>query len=91
MNTVDIKTVSENGNDPAYPTLIYEEKSGKPIAHREGLTKREMFAMAAMQGLVSGYPDSEKVNGHYIPASSYSGMMKEAVELADELLKQLES
>lgn len=40
-----------NANDPAMPTLIYDNYSGKPNGHYEGLTKLEAFTKAAMQGL----------------------------------------
>lgn len=91
MNTVDTKTLVDKGNDPAYPTLLYDEPSGRPNSHRLGLTKREMFAMAAMQGIVSGFTHENKANGCYIPSYEYAGLMSQAVQLADELLKQLES
>jgi len=56
-----------------------------------GLTKREYFAVMMLQGLVSGYESGQKSNGFYIPESVYPDLAAEAVQLADELLKALES
>ena len=56
----------------------------------QGMTKREAFAMAAMQGIISGFDPETKCNGCYIPASEYPHLMIQAVQIADELLKQLE-
>lgn len=49
-----------------------------------GLTKREMFAMHAMQGLLSG--------GYYIdyPKNRLNNVTDEALNLADALLERLE-
>lgn len=85
MNTVDIKTVTEKGNDPAYPTLLYDDNSGRPTGHRLGLTKREMFAMAAMQGIM-GNPSANPTGEVH-----FHNIAEDAVKIADELLKQLES
>jgi len=57
-------------NDAAHP--IYEGSN----VYQFGLTKREAFAMSALQGLLS--------NGNYNQAS------KKAVRYADNLLKELE-
>ncbi len=40
-------------NEPANPTLTYNVTTGKPDGHYLGLTKRELFAAKAMQGLIS--------------------------------------
>lgn len=47
-----------------------------------GLSKREMFAMAAMQGLCA----NSIAGPHRLPGN----LAAEAIEYADELLKQLE-
>lgn len=97
MNKVDIKTVIQNGNDPVYPQPFASDAAGNMYHVGEkdrtasGLTKREMFAMAAMQGIVSGFDPESKTHGCYIPYCDYPGLMSQAVQLADELLKQLES
>ena len=64
-----------NADQPASPTVHTN-------AHLNGLTKREQFAMAAMQGILS---DSE------INYSKVEFMAIEAVTCADELLKALEA
>jgi hypothetical protein len=51
-----------------------------------GLTKREYFAGLAMQGLLATYL------GHYVVIlNDKSTIARLSIELADELLKQLES
>lgn len=70
----------KNADQPAYPKLTSSENSGGHI-HRTvgGLTKREMFAAMAMQGML---------------ANSFWGeqdVAEQAIRYADKLLKQLES
>jgi hypothetical protein len=75
-----------NGNLPAMP-FIEESKSEQyngathttATCMATGLTKREMFAMAAMQGILSN------------SSNSMSYCARDAVMMADELLAQLES
>ena len=65
----------KNSESPVYPAEI---KNGECIFKYLGLTKREYFAGLAMQGLCAD-------------TNCKSSMIPEiAVELADELLKQLE-
>lgn len=76
-----------NGNTPAYPTRPEQ------TPNLNGLTKREAFAMAAMQGLISQANSNEEasdkytVNGGWVHAETI-GLT--AVQCADELLKALE-
>lgn len=85
-----------NGDKPAYPvndeTLI--EEIGHGLSEGEyrrttyGLTKREVFAMAAIQGLLA--------NGAFVQAMGHHNMdhtkiVTIAIGTANELLKQLES
>lgn len=80
-----------NADKPAYPArgangALFTEsddfenwsKQSRPLM---GLTKREMFAMAAMQGLLAAHPD--QIHNQYQGAGV-------AIKWADELLKQLE-
>lgn len=63
-------------NEPAYP--VYEEDSyGNPMQQHFGLTKREAFAMAAMQGLIAHY------------GVQYDSNTVDAVQFADSLLEAL--
>ncbi len=68
-------------NEPAFPGKIcvgHTVPEDQPIyEHPKGLTKREYFAGLAMQGF------------GYIGKNEYSGYMKECVELADALIKEL--
>lgn len=73
--------MTKNAERFAYPHDVYGE---------HGLTKREEFAKAAMQGIIAGFDPESKCNGCYIPASEYPLLMHQAVQIADELLKQLE-
>jgi hypothetical protein len=75
-----------NGNLPAtpftqepYPIGAIGNSYG-PMA--TGLTKREMFAMAAMQGILSSLPSNA--------VFSYQTTAKCSVEQADALLAELE-
>jgi hypothetical protein len=75
----------KNSNKPAYPP-VRSDLLDKGLS---GLTKREMFAMAAMQGICSK-PNDDKyhVNDGWLYPETVA---KCAIEIADELLKQLES
>lgn len=58
-----------------------------------GLSKREMFAIAAMQGLLSNSHYIAKLEDNMQKAIVYdmnAMCAKEAVDMADELLKQLD-
>ena len=74
---------TKNGNLPAMP-VTYKERynAGWDYEYRDvchqGLTKREQFAMSAMQGILSG--------GHY----SYADAASDAVAYANALLAELE-
>lgn len=73
----------KNGDMPAYPQSYEKDETRAKIMEAglkvKGMTKREAFAMAAMQGIIAndggGPPD----------------VAHRAVVMADELLKQLES
>lgn len=94
--------VLNNGSMPAMPTGPLDshethqngfDESGR-YQISNGLTKREMFAMHAMQGILSN-------SGGVIQGNNYSGtgwcnsnaedLAKWSLECADALLKQLES
>jgi hypothetical protein len=70
-----------NGNLPAMPQTHSDnlcQQTGTAKAEHAGLTKREMFAMAAMQGILSC--------GNY----TYVHAASDAVKYADALLAELE-
>lgn len=77
----------KNGDRPAFPEWDLNEK---------GLTKREYFAAKAMQGILSNQANSH-LDLMGVNTSGPLGFIaanfaaKEAVQYADELLKQLES
>jgi len=68
----------DSGNEPAYPT----ETDGHKF---EGLTKRELFAMAAMQGLCAC-----DASPNYDKGPHNVAIVERAVVLADRLLSELE-
>jgi hypothetical protein len=78
----------KNAYKPAYPFV--DNQDPEAIEVFKGLTKRELFAMHAMQGIISGYPDSEKVNGIWIPELAYVSITSQAVQIANSLLNQLD-
>jgi hypothetical protein len=65
----------DNKYQPAYPVLAVREQDCM------GLTKREMFAMAAMQGMLS--------NGNLETWMDLNEIPSLAVKAADELLNNL--
>lgn len=75
----------ENGKKPAYPAMDMNSYHGidRLELRHEGLTKREVFAMAAMQGILANPSWKDQGNTPWI-----AGV---AIVYADELLKQLES
>ena len=66
----------KNGDEPASAIII---DNGENVCF--GLTKREAFAMAAMQGIMA--------SPHYIRFQADMGIAQAAVSAADELLKAL--
>ncbi len=92
--------MSENGKQSAFPT---EEKTEVPDEFKGGyrtvlypsggLTKREYFAMQALQGLVANaaFTESFSILGpEYTPEWVKMYHVGNAVALADALLKELE-
>ena len=73
----------KNGDIPAMPqdAGIWCERIGECSTLATGFTKREMIAMAAMQGLLSKHGDDDY---------SEQSIAKYAVEHADSLLAELE-
>ncbi len=72
------------GNKHVYPS---EGKKGTQYGtqyiYNEGITKREYFASMAMQGLVTRYQNMINFESSY-------RISKDAIMLADALLKELE-
>lgn len=69
-----------NGSEPAMPCQPLGQDGMPSHEMTYGLTKREMFAMVAMQGLLSNSA------GKY----AYNEMTERAVNCADALLEKLE-
>ena len=82
---------TRNADMPAMPTVyadMQEGGKGELYCDNLGLTKREQFAMAAMQGMLSHATrykprDGASVNWH-------EAISEEAVQLADALLAELD-
>jgi len=69
------------GNEPAHPKLEYNYSFEKQEWHYEltgGMTKREAYVMAAMQGLLADHS-----RGDWIP----EGLAKQSVMMADACLE----
>lgn len=87
---VNIKTMKTLPNDPAHPTI--EEHRDVYISNppywvtTAGLTKRETFAMAAMQGMLSAGGCETKTSGKSLNPIKLAYY---AVNQADELIKAL--
>lgn len=78
-DTKDGELMMKNADMPAHPIELSGFGLYAPEAHY-GLTKRQMFAMAAMQGLCAH-------SGDY---HTFADMASDAVNYADALLKMLE-
>lgn len=88
-------------NESAFP-VTNENSPSSNLERQRGLTKRELFAAMAMQGLLSAiYSDikmlSEFTRSQYTPEPSgfnyvngCEAVSKNAVSYADALLKELE-
>lgn len=71
--------MSSNGNSPAHPMWTYD----MPIEGSSGMSKREEFAKAAMQALLT--EDHQK----YSEVRCFT-IAKSAVRMADALIEELE-
>lgn len=69
---------TDNGNMPAMPFLPTQDRHEKT----SGLTKREQFAMAAMQGSLAGDINDEL---------TIEDIAIQSRQIADALLKELEA
>ena len=90
-NTKDGELMMKNANTPANPTTAKVSNTGEAWSYQvgddmlfqfPGLTKREMFAMAAMQGILSSLTDDSDM--------SPSELARCSVRNADALLAELE-
>jgi len=76
----------DNGNQPASPSdFTFTNQMGDTIHEMNpGLTKREAFAMAAMQGMIALLTDTGMDD-----QQSIDGTVEMSVRMADALLKEL--
>ena len=86
------------GDQPAFPdTMRGAEQSivnQSPYELPTGLTIREKFALAAMQGLLSNPYYMKELFDNYrnkVVDDMNRMLVRESIDMADELLKQLES
>jgi hypothetical protein len=78
----------ENTDRPAYPT------NARMNSEMNGLTKREMFAMAAMQGMLSNPQYTHELKSMFnqnIITDTNAMLVRESIDMADELLRLLEA
>jgi hypothetical protein len=86
----------KNSDKPAYPVecewsngiISGGIQTGNHTGFEIGLTKREMFVMAAMQGLCSNSFFASKTDGNDYCDSIIASR---SIEIADELLKHLKA
>ncbi len=83
----------ELGKQPAHPiAAVYHPDQGVNRSDAwvdvGGMTKREAFAMAAMQGLIAWGGNNPAISGNY-EKGPYPLMAREAVNAADALLAEL--
>ena len=81
-----------NSDMPAAPCEVKANDQMKALGmshdfNARGLTKREAFAMAAMQNILSHYNPYEQDD---FDSSDYESAATQAVGLADALLKELD-
>lgn len=72
-----------NDGGPAFPNPALANEGFQPRYDLTGLTKREIFAMVAMQGLISS-------NATYSGKIDRSALARDAVAQADALMAALE-
>ena len=79
----------KNSDMPAMPIEINGFRQYAPECHT-GLTKREMFAIHAMQGLCGTYFSQETIDFYDSSEQLVKCLIESSVELADALLVELE-
>lgn len=63
------------GNEPAYPSCVWVGDSH--AGHTQGLTKREEFAKAAMQGILAGGWNVHEFGASYLALQHANAMLAE--------------
>ena len=69
-------------NTLAFPTLVYNQRTGEPNGHDSGMTIRDFFAAKVCNGFYSGVFSMNEVHGW-----SHEEIAKEAYQMADAMLK----
>ena len=84
--------MSKDESGHAYPYAFIDPNGNYEPEYNEGLTKRERFAMAALQGLCSNATDimSKYYLEHQTPEEYFETIAKESLLYADALLKEIE-
>lgn len=81
-----MSTAKELGDMPAYPVNPESCPEGSPVAFAHGMTLRQRFAMAAMQGMLA-YPGDDQ-RGSLHNNSTPQGVACLAFEYADAMLAE---
>jgi hypothetical protein len=76
-------SLPESGGAPAFPQLHKCDSEGWPVWGAGGLTKRELLAAMAMQGLLA----NKAHPGHWLPEEDGSYCVRVADALLAELAK----
>ena len=77
----------KNADKPAYP--LPKDRDIDSI-NKNGLTKREIFAIAAMQGILAKESWLERLASEQSENGMIQKVVKASIRISDELLKQLE-
>lgn len=82
----------KNAHQPVSPVIMSHNENGYD-GFKSGLTKRELFAAMAMQGLLSNPHYIAKLEQNmkdHVITDMNNMCVRESIDMADELLKQLE-
>lgn len=76
------------GNEPAYP-LQDKDEQDRLCSPKFGLTKREVFARAAMQGILSNSDYTITLSNQFSGEKFNEAVATDAVSYADALIDKL--
>lgn len=94
MKSEELPKERTNGNKSAYPVHGGHGDDLRNHIIGGGMSKREAFAMAAMQGLLSNSYYMERLENNYkatVVSDMNRMLVMESLDMADELLNRLEN
>ena len=81
--------MENKANRPAFPNHPDNSKS-RYSEWREGITIRDYFATAAMQGMITKYGKPDDYNWQYGTEDTHDVLAKKCYKVADAMLNQRE-